>query len=139
MTQPLELFGTPDFVAPEQVGDPRTVGAAADVYALGRIAAWGTTLKRGEGGPHDHPFAAWWRRLIDGATAYDPEKRWTMTDVETHLRSRPPREVSPRRLGELGFDTPLTVSRGDACPYCQSTLGRDNAERCLRCHVHLPY
>jgi serine/threonine protein kinase len=135
MTEPLERFGTPDFMAPEQVTDPHNVGPSADIYAIGRIAAWGTMLKRGEGGAHDHPSTAWWRVLIDGTTAYEPEKRWTIRDVETHLRSRPPYD-SPR---ERSFDSPLAVTRGDACPYCQSDLGRDGAEHCLRCHAHLPY
>lgn len=44
MTEPLECFGTPDFMAPEQVADPRHVGLAADIYAIGRIAAWGDNV-----------------------------------------------------------------------------------------------
>jgi serine/threonine protein kinase len=139
MTEPLEHFGTPDFMAPEQAADPHEVGPSADIYAIGRIAAWGTMLKRGEGRPDDHPFTAWWRLLIDGTTAYDPEKRWTIRDVEVHLRSRPRSDVPQLRLGEPSFDAPLLVSRNDVCPHCQSDLGRDRAEHCLRCHAHLPY
>jgi serine/threonine protein kinase len=128
MTEPLEHFGTPDFMAPEQAADPHEVGPSADIYAIGRIAAWGTMLKRGEGRPDDHPFTAWWRLLIDGTTAYDPEKRWTIRDVEVHLRSRPRSDVPQLRLGEPSFDAPLLVSRNDVCPHCQSDLGRDRAE-----------
>jgi eukaryotic-like serine/threonine-protein kinase len=138
MTQPLERFGTPEFMAPEQATDPRDVGAPADIYAIGRIAAWGTMLKRGEGRPGDHPFTAWWGLLIDRTTEYDPEKRWTIQDVETHLRSRPPMECS-QAVQEPSFAAPLTISRADVCPHCESGLGRDAAERCLGCHAHLPY
>src|SRR4051794_18450858 len=139
MTAPLERFGTPDFMAPEQAADPRNVGPPADIYAIGKIAAWGTALRRGEGGSHVHPFTAWWRLLIDGTTAYDPEKRWTIRDVETHLRSRPSSEGANQPLAEPTPDAPLLASRGDAYPYCLSDLGRDGAEHCLRCHAHLPY
>lgn len=138
MTEPLERFGTPDFMAPEQAADPRNVGPPADIYAIGRIAAWGTTLNRGEAQADDHPFTAWWRLLIDGTTSYDPEKRWTMHDVETHLRLRP-RSDATRQLGLPGFDVPLMASRDDVCPYCRSDVGRDGGEHCLRCHAHLAY
>jgi serine/threonine protein kinase len=137
MTEPLERFGTPEFMAPEQVTDPRTVGPPADVFALGRIAAWGTMLRRGEARANDHPFTAWWRLLIDGTTAYEPSKRWTMRDVETHLRSLPSREIQHQELREPSFDAPLVVSRGDICSYCQSDIGRDRAEHCLGCQRSL--
>jgi serine/threonine protein kinase len=136
MTEPLEQFGTRDFMAPEQAADPRNVGPAADIYALGRIAAWGTMLKAGEAADDDHAFTAWWRLLIDRTTAYEPAKRWTIRDVQAHLRSLPPRHVQ-LRFDEPHFDAPLLVSRQDVCPHCQRTLGRDGAERCLGCHAHL--
>ncbi|MDA0178815.1 protein kinase [Solirubrobacter phytolaccae] len=135
MTEPLERFGTPEFMAPEQVADPRKVGPEADIFALGRIAAWATMLNRDEGSSDDHPFTAWWRRLIDGTTAYDPAKRWAIRDLQAHLRTKP----SVQRLQEPEFDQPLTVSRADSCPQCGSARGRDAAERCLHCHTHLAY
>jgi eukaryotic-like serine/threonine-protein kinase len=137
MTEPLERFGTPDFMAPELAADPRDVGPAADIYALGRIAAWGTMLKPGEGTADDHPFTAWWRLLIDHTTAYDPARRWTIQDVHAHLRLLPPRHVQ-LRLDEPRFDAPLVASRVDVCPNCQRDLGRDRAEHCLACHAPLP-
>jgi hypothetical protein len=138
MTRRLEHFGTPDFTAPEQVIDPRNVGPPADIFSLGRIAAWATTLKPGGGTADDYPFTAWWRLLIDNTTVYEPAKRWTIEDVQTHLRSQPPRHVQ-LRLDEPNFDAPLFVSRIDVCPNCQRQLGRDSAERCIGCHAHLPY
>lgn len=138
MTEPLERFGTPDFIAPELAADPRHVGPAADIYAIGRIAAWGTMLKPGDGTAEDHPFTAWWQLLIDGTTAYEPARRWTIQDVQAHLRSLPPRHVQ-LRLDEPNFDAPLQVSRLEVCPNCQRDLGRDRAEHCRGCHVHLPY
>jgi len=87
MTQPLERFGTPDFVAPELVFDPREVTASADVFSIGRIAAWGTDIEQsGLTGGND-TWLRWWRALIDGAAAYEPRLRWTMSDVIAHLRA----------------------------------------------------
>jgi hypothetical protein len=40
----------------------------------------------------------YWRRLIDGTTAWDPAARWTMRDVETHLGPR--RQLSLTRYAE---------------------------------------
>jgi serine/threonine protein kinase len=137
MTEPLERFGTRDFMAPEQAADPRAVGPPADIFALGRIAAWATMLRRGEGAEDDHPFTAWWRLLIDNTTAYEPGKRWTIQDVQAHLRSRPPRHVQ-LRLDDSEPAPPLLVSRPDVCPHCQLDLGLDGAARCLKCHAHLP-
>jgi len=110
-------------MAPEQAADARDVGPAADIYALGRIAAWGTTLRRGEGTADDLPFTAWWRLLIDGTTAYEPAKRWTIQDVQAHLPSVPPRHVQ-LRFDEPHFDAPLVVSRLDVCPHCQESRAR---------------
>ena len=125
-------------MAPELAADPRNVGPAADIYAIGRIAAWGTMLKPGERTADDHPFTAWWRLLIDSTTAYDPAKRWTIEDVRTHLRSLPSRNVQ-LRFDEPRLDVPVLTSRVDVCPNCQKDLGRDRAEHCLGCHAHLPY
>ena len=135
ITEPLERFGTPDFMAPEQAADPRNVGPSADIYAIGRIAAWGTMLTRGERRLDDHPFTAWWRLLIDGTTAYDPQRRWTMSDVETYLRSRPAEHMQEQLPG---IDVPHSASRDDACPNCLSDAGQDSAAHCLRCHAHMP-
>jgi serine/threonine protein kinase len=139
MTRPLERFGTPEFMAPEQVIDPRYVGPPADIYALGRIAAWGTMVKEGEGNrSDDHPFTAWWRLLIDNTTACEPARRWTIRDVQTHLRSLPSRHVQ-LRFDEPSFDAPLLISRMDVCPHCRRDAGRDRSEHCLGCHAPLPY
>jgi serine/threonine protein kinase len=133
LTQPLERFGTPDFMAPEMVTDPMNVTTAADVFSIGRIAVWGTGLKPRETGPDDDGLVSWWRRFIDGTTPYDPQERWTMHDVVTHLRAK------PVVLPNAAFETPASRTPAEACPQCGSTRGRDAAGRCLSCHTLSPY
>lgn len=141
MTQPLERFGTPEFMAPEMAVDPMNVREPADIFAIGRLAAWGTGLRRGESHTDDNAVVSWWRRLIDGTTAYEPAMRWTMRDVEAHLRPKPSvvlgaRRLPPTTLPRSGGPTPRA---DDPCPHCLSQLGRDAAERCLGCHAMAPY
>jgi serine/threonine protein kinase len=147
MTQPLERFGTLDFMAPEMMLDPSKAGPPADIFSIGCLASWGTGLDRGEAGPEDDPSTAWWRMLIDGATRYEPSARWTMQDVETHLRSTPPLSAAPA-AARLEAVQPIS---GDSqvvriadyrrerayepCPHCASTAGGDATDRCLGCHA----
>jgi serine/threonine protein kinase len=138
MTQPLERFGTPEFMAPEMAVDPTDVGPAADIYSIGRLAAWGTGLQRGDGDPNDSAVVRWWRLLIDRTTEYEPRSRWTMRDLETHLRSPVPLSKPPQ-IREPSPEAPILVRRGEPCPHCGSDVGRDQSERCLTCHVLLPY
>jgi serine/threonine protein kinase len=138
-TQPLERFGTPDFMAPEMAVDPRQVGPPADIYSIGRLAVWGTGLSRGDADPED-PASRWWRQLIDGATRYEPDARWTMHDVQTHLRSELPSEGPGRTKSPGVLGSPFgRLRRGEPCPNCRSDVGCDSAERCLRCHAIIPY
>jgi eukaryotic-like serine/threonine-protein kinase len=51
MTQHLERFGTPEFMATEMVVDPRIAATPADIYSIGRLAAWGTGLQRASPSP----------------------------------------------------------------------------------------
>jgi serine/threonine protein kinase len=127
MTQALERFGTPDFMAPELVFDPRKVTASVDVFSIGRIAAWGTGIEQGGSTGGYDPWVRWWRALIDGAAAYEPQLRWTMPDVIAHLRSGPALAggVKARAIEYAG---------DEACGRCGSVAGRDHAERCLECH-----
>jgi serine/threonine protein kinase len=126
MTQPLERFGTPDFLAPELVFDPRKVTPSVDVFSIGRIAAWGTGIEQDVSTAAGDGWVRWWRALIENAAAYGAKLRWTMSDVLAHLKSQPvlPQPVVARsdRKG------------GDACARCGSSAGRDQAERCLECH-----
>ena len=124
MTQPLERFGTPEFMAPELLLDPRDAKPGADVFSIGRIAAWGTGLLHDDPDtPREDQQTVWWQRLIDGAAAYDPKHRWTMTDVIAHLRARPTLLGATQPTGSI-----------DGCPRCGSDIGRDHSERCMNCH-----
>lgn len=140
MTQPLERFGTPEFMAPEMVLDPRNAREPADIYAIGRLAVWGTGLERGQSAPDDDPTVLWWRRLIDGTTAFEPEARWTMLDVHTHLRAKAVVPDGGAFASDQRLAAPAPISRrADSCPHCRSQRGYDAAEHCLGCHAILPY
>lgn len=151
MTQHLERFGTPEFMAPEMALDPRTAGTPADVYSIGKLAAWGTGLRRGEARHDDDPAVRWWRQFIDSTTAWDPSHRWTMQDVETYLRAK----LAPVTPAPISLARPIADPTEGAtqlirisdhrsrsyepCPQCGSTEGGDATEHCLRCHAALGY
>lgn len=149
MTQHLERFGTPEFMAPEMVIDPKIAGTPADIYSIGRLAAWGTGLQRDESLPDDDAAVSWWRQLINSTTAWDPRDRWTLRDVETYLRAKLApaydNQTSMPRITEPGLDSAQVIRISDhrrdldPCPHCGSGLGSDTNEHCLGCHAMLGY
>jgi serine/threonine protein kinase len=124
MTQPLEHFGTPEFMAPELVADPRKASPPADVYAIGRLAVWGTGLDATADYRPDDSFIRWWQTLIRNTVSYDPSLRWTMDDVVVHLRGTP---------------TLVATNASEPCPACHSERGLDSSGHCLTCHSLSPY
>jgi serine/threonine protein kinase len=147
LTRPLEHFGHPDFTSPEMLLDPRRVGPLSDVFSLGRVARWGTGLTADQGRPDDPPDVRWWRTLIEGTSPWEPESRWTLDDVITHLRKTPalPRDARPPTMMRdiLNPQVAVSVSRPrvtfDQCPNCGTYEGRDSQERCLSCRVSTAY
>jgi serine/threonine protein kinase len=69
--------GTPGFDAPELVTDARNATPAADVYALGRIAAWFLTGRMPVSGHQLLPDgqALHWRMFVKACTEHDPADR----------------------------------------------------------------
>lgn len=151
MTRRLEFFGTPEFMSPEMAVDPRRTGPGTDVFSIGKLAAWGTGLERGESYASDGPAIKWWRQLIDRATAWDPDDRWSILDVETYLRAK----LAPVTPAPISLAPPISDPTEGAtqlirisdhrsrsyepCPQCGSTEGGDATEHCLRCHAALGY
>jgi hypothetical protein len=121
-----QTFGTPDFTAPEVFVDPRRATVAADVYSLGRIAAWGTGIQRSEHRESSGTRGGAWRELVDGTTAIDPRKRWSLSRALSYLD----RVTFAQRA--------LDRESGDPCPHCLADIGYDSCGRCLRCHMSNP-
>jgi hypothetical protein len=87
-------LGTNGFAAPELFRDAHAAGAAADVYALGRIAAWAVMHEWPEQNVPLIPEGAW-RQFVRRATEHDEARRpqsmaelsVLLNQVESDLRS----------------------------------------------------
>ena len=90
-------FGTAGFAAPELSDDPHVASPAADVYSLGRIAAWAVTRVNPKPNipllPPDGP----WRGIVRASTDDAPTRRPTMSafrqmlaDVRRAIAAPPP-------------------------------------------------
>ncbi|MFG1862365.1 caspase, EACC1-associated type [Microbispora bryophytorum] len=99
--------GTPGFDAPELANDAQNASAAADIYSLGRVAAWFLTKKMPSSG---HPLlpegpALHWRMFVKACTENDlsdrvtsmPEMREALTNVFL-LQEDPPAQRIRRLL-----------------------------------------
>lgn len=124
-TRQMFAFGREFYIAPEILRDPSVVKPSADIFAIGRLADRGAALSADR--TADDPASAWWRTFIEGAGAYDEHRRWTMTDVLSHLRSPLPMSRPTAVSG------PASSAAG--CPNCGSPQGFDASCRCLRCHA----
>ncbi len=67
-------LGTTGFAAPELFGDAHRAGPAADVYALGRIAAWAVTREWPQQNVPLLPTGAW-RQFVRHTTEHDAARR----------------------------------------------------------------
>jgi serine/threonine-protein kinase len=99
-------IGTEGYDAPELVDDPRTATPAADIYSLGRIAAWlltGKTPRTGRELLPDGDMLHWRRfvrectRDLDDRVQTIPEFRERLLEVLEH-RDEPPSEQASRLL-----------------------------------------
>jgi serine/threonine protein kinase len=79
------VIGTEGFVAPEVLRDAhREATSAADVYSLGRVAAWATTGTWPLAGEILLPDGPW-RSLVRHATRPDPSARPTLTEFVSDM------------------------------------------------------
>lgn len=119
LTQTGEILGTPSYMAPEQIQDPRSVDARSDVYALGAIFYRGLSGAAPFQGsllqvldhvltrpppplPPDCPPAA--ATICLRALAKDPAERYASAaalaaDLERYGRGE---EIAPKRGGRTG-------------------------------------
>ncbi|MFB8105157.1 protein kinase domain-containing protein [Streptomyces bacillaris] len=78
LTRTGQAIGTDGYAAPELSDDPRTATAAADVYSLGRVAAWFLTNKNPKAGrrllPDDESLMHW-RPFIMECTQEEVSRR----------------------------------------------------------------
>lgn len=81
MVRTRDELGSEGFAAPELRRDAHGAGASADVYALGRIAAWAVTRAWPEQNIPLLPVGPW-RQLVRRTTDHDPARRpQTMSEV----------------------------------------------------------
>ena len=132
LTLPGVAMGTPGYMAPEQLGDARSVDPRADVYAVGATLFEMLTMRP----PIEaDSFETWMRRLrtepapllatvaphvppalaavVDRALARDPDARWPSAAA---MRDALDLDVrGPRRKGSrpTALDTPRGVRSGD--------------------------
>ena len=120
------VVGTDGFIAPEILRGEGGPDAPADVYSLGRVAAWAVTGRVPLAGQEllpDGPF----RRLVRDATRDDPRSRLSLDEFAERLstvRFEPPPLPSDdaARLAEAGRD-------GDPTAWSRLLeLGQDNLD-----------
>jgi len=111
LTQTGQELGTDGFAAPETLMDAHRVGAAADVYSVGRILAWLLTGELPRGTLQLLPSGPW-RTVIATATELRPSDRPTDLDALMDLARQAtaqPRPRTPRHeMRALIATTPLT-------------------------------
>ena len=91
------VLGTEGFIAPEVLRDAhREASPAADVYSLGRVAAWAVTGKWPLAGELLLPNGPW-RRLVRDATRSDAAARPSLDTFISDMR-----EVTYQSPGQLG-------------------------------------
>ena len=123
-TLPGVALGTPGYMAPEQLGDARSVDARADVYAVGATLFEMLTARK----PIDaDSFETWMRRLrsenatpvsvyaphlpaalctvVDRALARDPDARW----ASAHAMKQALEHAVPGSFGPTVVDSPRVL------------------------------
>ncbi len=133
------LLGTPAYMAPEQVQDPRSVDARADLFSLGAVLY---ELLAGERAFPGAPTEAMWRAARGEAPSLGDGPR--AAAVAWALRPRPderPDDVPALRAAWQGQRVPPTGSR---CPEPDELLARQSdpdiaahLAHCASCRIDL--
>ncbi|MFD7460267.1 MULTISPECIES: serine/threonine-protein kinase [unclassified Streptomyces] len=88
LTRTGQGIGTPGFDAPELSVDPRNATPAADVYSLGRVAAWYLTGTMPTSGVRLLPEELHWRPFVHRCTQPDVQLRaQSMSELREMLRA----------------------------------------------------
>jgi eukaryotic-like serine/threonine-protein kinase len=90
LTRTGQGMGTPGFDAPELGVDPRKATPAADVYSLGRVAAWYLTGTKPRSGVRLLPDAEFlhWRPFVNACTQQDVQMRTqTMSELREMVQA----------------------------------------------------
>ena len=116
LTHEGQMLGTPDFVAPEQIGDARRADIRADIYSLGCTLYYLLT-----GGP---PFKATsLYQILQAHHSMDaPPLNRARPDVPAELAALVARMMA--KDAELRFETPKEVALA-LKPFFKSTASRD--------------
>lgn len=91
LTRTGQEIGTDGFAAPELSDDPRTATAAADVYSLGRIAAWFLTATLPKAGrrllPEDLDLMHWRPFIVECTKEEVPQRTGSMSELREKLEA----------------------------------------------------
>ncbi|MFJ8140148.1 serine/threonine protein kinase [Streptomyces sp. NPDC096013] len=91
LTRTGQEIGTDGYAAPELSDDPRTATRAADVYSLGRVAAWFLTRKHPKAGrrhlPDDHNLMHWRPFIVECTKEEVKQRTGSMTELREKLQN----------------------------------------------------
>lgn len=118
------LMGTPDFTAPEVRLEPSQVTTAADAWSIGALARWFTSIHKSH--EPTSPAGRFWWTLIDSTMRLNPDDRWTLPQIATHLNA------PPAVLAAVPVAVRLNAS-AEQCARCHDNTDRDAVGRCCSC------
>ncbi|MBC9716337.1 protein kinase [Streptomyces sp. TRM66268-LWL] len=113
LTDTGRVMGTPPYMSPEQLADPREVGPPADVFSLGSVLVYAATGRGPFDGENPYETAI---RVVEGAPQLEGVPRELRPVVERCLDKSPKARPTPDELLALLRGAPLPPPPQDPLP-----------------------